>query len=216
MQTIPEQCDVPWSTALQTSAAGLRRRLGRSCVTMLGVVLAIALLSYMLVTSDMARSMLAANDPALNSLLQKSGVDILNSAKRDPMMLLLVSLSLVTCLVGIVNSMMMSVSERLKEIGTLKCLGATDGFIVRIYFIESLIVGVVGTLCGMVGGVVVAFAVLAWSYGTFAFRCLPVVAVGWSLLLSLIAGVVISVLAAIAPAIWASKQEPVNAMRIEE
>jgi putative ABC transport system permease protein len=213
---VPEQQSVPWSTAIQTGIAGIRRRLGRTVVTMLGVVLAIALLSYMLVTNNLTASMVSLNDQALNALLQKSGVDILQTARHDPMTTMLIVLSLATCLVGIVNSMLMSVSERLKEIGTLKCLGATDAFIVRIYFVESMFVGVIGTACGMVGGLAVSLCVLGWVYGGYVLKCFPVAHVFGSLAVSFVVGVLISVLAAIAPAIWAARQAPVSAMRIEE
>lgn len=213
---IPEQQNVPWSVALRTGVGGLRRRVGRSVVTMLGVLLAIALLSYMLVTGDLTRGLVAVNDAGLNALLQKAGVDILSADRSDPMTALLIGLSLVTCLVGIVNSMLMSVSERLKEIGTLKCLGATDAFIVRVFFIESILVGLAGTAAGMLAGTAVAVAVGVWSYGGFALKYLPPGPVAFSLLTALLAGTVISVAAAIAPAIWAARQEPVNAMRTEE
>ncbi|MBA4387235.1 MAG: hypothetical protein C0404_04595 [Verrucomicrobia bacterium] len=216
MQTIPEQGNVPWSTVIRTGLGGIRRRVGRTVVTMLGVVLAIALLSYMLATGNMTRSMTALNDPALNTLLQKAGVDILQMTGRDPSTTLLIVLSLATCLAGIVNSMLMSVSERLKEIGTMKCLGATDAFIVKIYFVESLFVGVLGTLCGMLTGLIVSLAVCGWNYGGFALRCFPVLNVLGSLAISFAVGVLISALAAMAPALWAAKQEPVSAMRIDE
>ena len=48
-----------------------------------------------------------------------------------------VGLALLVAFVGIVNAMLMSVTERFREIGTMKCLGALDGFIVKLFVIES-------------------------------------------------------------------------------
>ena len=57
-------------------------------------------------------------------------------------------MSLLVCFVGITNSMLMSVTERYKEIGTLKCLGALDNFIVKLFLIESGLLGFFGSLGG--------------------------------------------------------------------
>ena len=50
--------------------------------------------------------------------------------------------------VGIINAMLMSVTERIREIGTMKCLGALDAFILKIYFIEAALQGLIGTAMG--------------------------------------------------------------------
>jgi putative ABC transport system permease protein len=213
---IPSQAPVPWSVAFAVSWAGLRRRLMRSMITMLGIVLAIAFLTYMIVVDDSVKALVAANEDALNLLLQKAGVDIFAAGKRDTMMLLLIGLSLLTCLVGIVNSMLMSVTERIREIGTMKCLGALDSFIVKTYFIESSLQGVIGTIVGIVIGLAVAMSVLFATYGGYMFTYFPGRAVVNAMGIAFISGAVISVAASIAPAYWAARKEPVNAMRVEE
>lgn len=214
--SIPEQSIVPWSVALRVSWAGVRRRMLRSLITMLGIVLAIAFLAYMLVVDDITRALVLARNARLDVLLQKAGIDILGAGGPDTMMLLLVSLSLFTCLVGIVNAMLMSVTERIREIGTLKCLGALDGFIVRTYFIESSLQGVVGSFAGIVIGLLVALGATLANFGGYVFtyaRFLPVLG---SIAIAFGAGALISVLAAIGPAYWAARRQPVEAMRVEE
>ena len=215
-QEIPSQVPIPWAVAFAVSWAGLRRRLLRSMITMLGIILAIAFLTYMLVIDDITRALVAANDSALNVLLQKAGVDIFSVGKRDTMMLLLIGLALFTCLVGIVNSMLMSVTERIREIGTMKCLGALDSFIVKAYFIESSLQGVLGTAIGIGIGILVAAGVSLGAYGSYLISLFPVLAVLGSMARALAVGALISVVASIAPAYWAAKKEPVDAMRIEE
>ena len=117
---IPEQTQVSWAVTFSVSWAGIKRRFFRYKVTMTGVVMAIAFLTYMQVTNDIVKRLVAVNDKVLNVLLQKAGLDIYAASTSDRMMTLLIILSLLACLVGIVNSMLMSVTERIKEIGTLK------------------------------------------------------------------------------------------------
>lgn len=197
------------------SWGSLRRRIFRSLITMIGVILGIAFLTYMLVNDSIIKALVALKNDAVNVLLQKAGVDILQSG-TDTMMLLLIGLSLLTCLVGIINAMLMSVTERIKEIGTLKCLGAEDSFIVRTYFVESSLQGVLGTACGALAGLLVGVAVNALAYGGFVFRVFPWLAVVKAELIAFLIGSIMSVLASIAPAYWAARKQPVDAMRVEE
>jgi len=183
---------------------------------MAGVVLAVAFLTYMLCTEHITEALVKVNSDDLNRLLQKAGVDIFEVGQTDRMMVLLIGLSLLTCLVGIINSMLMAVTERIKEIGTLKCLGALDSFIVKTYLIESSIQGLIGTVLGMIIGLLVALAVSAHAFGRWVFLEFPGGAILKALSLSFAIGAVISVVASIAPAYWAAKKEPVDAMRVEE
>lgn len=212
---IPSQIKIPWGVAFSVSWGSLRRRIFRSLITMIGVVLGIAFLTYMLVNEALIRALVALKNNALNVLLQKAGVDILKEG-ADAMMILLIALSLLTCLVGIINAMLMSVAERIKEIGTIKCLGAEDAFIVKTYFIESSLQGVLGTAGGALIGLLVAVLVNVIAYGRFALAAFPWLAVGNAFCLALLIGSVMSVLAAIAPAYWAARKQPVDAMRVEE
>ena len=213
---IPEQTQVSWMVTVQVSWAGIKRRFFRSLITMSGVVLAIAFLTYMQMQNVIVKGLIKANDQVLNVLLQKAGVDIYAGDSSDRMMLLLIILSLLACLVGIVNSMLMSVTERIKEIGTLKCLGALDGFIIRSYFIESSLQGVAGTALGCIIGMVVAISAALSNYGRYVFPNLAYGGACLALLVSFLVGTLLSIFAAILPAYMAAKKQPVDAMRVEE
>jgi len=213
---IPDQTPVPWGVALIVSWGSLRRRFLRALITMLGVVLGIAFLTYMRVNNDIVHALIRLKDDGLNVLLQKAGVDIYAAQGTDTMMILLIGLSLITCLVGIVNAMLMSVTERIKEIGTLKCLGAEDSFIVKTYFIESSLQGVIGTALGALIGLLISVGVALISYGHWVFAGFPWMAVILSLTLALVIGSLMSVAASILPAYWAARKQPVDAMRVEE
>jgi putative ABC transport system permease protein len=213
---VPEQARLPWRVALTVGLAGLRRRFLRSLITTTGVILAIAFLAYMLTTDAVVRALLAANEDAVNVRLQQHGIDIYRAGGTDRMTILLLVLSLLTCTVGIVNSMLMAVAERVKEIGTLKCLGATDGFIVKTYFVEACLQSLCGALAGMCLGLAVALGVAFATYRGAVFRHLPGGAVAETLLVCAAIGLTISVVSAIGPAYLAARKQPVDALRIEE
>jgi putative ABC transport system permease protein len=213
---IPNQREVAWPIAFSVAWGSLRRRFMRAMITMAGVILAIAFLTYMLVTDNINQALLGLRDDAVNILLQQAGVDILTAGATDQMMLMLIGLSLLTCLVGIINAMLMAVTERIKEIGTLKCLGALDSFIVKTYFIEASLQGIIGTAMGMLIGLCIAVLIALSYYHQFVLPNLPMGRLTGSLLISLSVGSLISIAAAILPAYWAAQKAPVDAMRVEE
>lgn len=213
---VPQQTPVPWGVTFSVIVAGIRRRLFRSFITMVSVILAIAFLAYMLVGNAITNALVAADISELNLRLQNAGVDIFVGKETDEMTVMLLSLTLLACLVGIVNAMLMAVTERVKEIGTLKCLGATDRFIIKAYFIESSLQGLMGTSVGLVSGFLVALGVALRSYGGHVFRTFPALNAMQALGTSLLIGLALSVTAAIVPAYMAAKKEPVEALRVEE
>jgi len=128
----------------------------------------------------------------------------------------LAALALLVCFVGIVNAMFMTVQERFREIGTMKCLGALDSFIVKIFLAESAMLGFIGTLMGMVVGLVLS-VLRQWAvYGGAVWRYLSVGSLLLAAVMAAAVGLVLSTLAAIFPARKAARMEPVEAMRIEE
>lgn len=127
----------------------------------------------------------------------------------------LILVSFVVCIVGIANAMLMSVTERFREIATMKCLGATDGFIMINFILESIMQGIAGGAIGMVLGFVLG-ELRAWgSYGLMVLTSLPVLAALAAAGVALLVSIVISVLAAVYPAWVAARLAPMEAMRIE-
>lgn len=62
----------------------------------------------------------------------------------------MVSLLLILAIIGITNTMMMSVFERIKEIGMLRAMGLTDGQVVMLFLYEAAIIGFIGTTLGII------------------------------------------------------------------
>jgi len=129
--------------------------------------------------------------------------------------LALIIVSFLVCMVGIVNAMLMSVAERFREIATMKCLGATDGFIMVNFMLESCVQGLAGGVVGAVLGLILGVIRSWWMYGWIAITNVPLLPVLASSSISFVLGVILSVLAAVYPALVAARLAPMEAMRIE-
>lgn len=126
------------------------------------------------------------------------------------------SVALVVCTIGIMNSMLIAVSERFREIGTMKCLGALDSLIVRLFLLEALLLGISASLGGAILGFIFSFFVYWGKYGWTKFiHNLPVGGTLHNFLLVFIIGVVLTVIATIWPAYRASRLPAAAALRVE-
>jgi putative ABC transport system permease protein len=217
---IEKQIVLPWSRAIEIAAKSIKIRFWRSMITMGGVVLAIAFLMSIWTGNTFVGALALAEDPGIDVLLQRNGIDPDEIrigggglSERDKW---LISLSLLVCIVGIVNAMLMSVAERFREIGTMKCLGALDSFIVKIFFLESTFTGTVGTLLGVTVGFALTLARTTISYKGAIFEYFPFAGVGTAVLISFAVGTTLSIFAAIWPARSAAMMEPVEAMQVRE
>jgi ABC-type antimicrobial peptide transport system permease subunit len=108
--------------------------------------------------------------------------------------------------VGIMNSMLVGVTERTREIGIRKAVGATDSQILLQFLVEALIICVIGGIIGLF----VAYAFAYFLANLFSFQ--PVLS--WGIVLggfslALIVGVVFGMF----PAIRAARKDPIEALR---
>ena len=127
----------------------------------------------------------------------------------------LLALSFIVCMVGIANAMLMSITERFREIATLKCLGATDKFILVQITIEAALQGFVGGVLGVIIGLVITIIKDTLIFGGRLYIYFPISGVFIAMIASLLAGVFLSVFASIYPAWKAAKMAPMEAMRVE-
>lgn len=219
---IGRQIVLPLGKAVEIAMKSLRIRFWRSMITMSGIILAIAFLMSIWCANAYVSSFKALDDEnpdkgEITLLLQRQGINLAESetglsAKEK----WLVVLSLLVCVVGIVNAMLMSVAERVREIGTMKCLGALDGFIIKLFLLESSFQGICGTIFGIILGFVLTFIRSLIAYRLYAIIYFPWVGIIESALLSLAIGTILSVFAAIWPAYSAARMQPVDAMRVEQ
>lgn len=132
-----------------------------------------------------------------------------------PRIVALIIVSLLVCTVGIVNAMLMSVTERFKEIATMKCLGATDGVVMSKFVLEAGFQGVVGGCIGTLIGILLGVLRSLWGYGTIAVKNIPWDTLTGSFGVIVMIGIGLSIVAAIYPAWMAARLSPMEAMRVE-
>ena len=123
-------------------------------------------------------------------------------------MLVLSSVGLMVGGVGVVAIMMISVTERTREIGVRKALGATRGEILFQFLVEAATLTVLGGLCGMALGAVI-------SWGIRSFSPIPAEIPLWSIFAAIIASAVTGIFFGLYPANRAAKLDPVEALRYE-
>ncbi len=121
---------------------------------------------------------------------------------------LLVGISLVVGGIVIMNIMLMAVSERTREIGIRKALGAKRRDILAQFVIESATISTVGACLGIGLGIALAYAVKALTP-------LPAAVAPWSIGLGVFIGVAVGMIAGVYPASRASKLDPIAALRSE-
>jgi putative ABC transport system permease protein len=133
----------------------------------------------------------------------------------DRVFKLLDALALIAVVVaglGMVNTLSMSVMERVREIGVLRATGMSSRQVWGMVVVEAGVLGVVGAFLGALVGVVVGGLLLSWSSGRFVLAFEP----SWpSVLLAVVFGVLLSITAAIYPAGVASRQSIVRALQHE-
>jgi putative ABC transport system permease protein len=121
----------------------------------------------------------------------------------------LLALSVVVSLFGIVNTLVLTVFERTREIGTLRAVGMTRRQVRRMIRYESVITALIGAVLGIVLGVVLA-GLLVWRVDFIDFS-VPTVLI----LLFAVAAVVVGILAAIFPARRAARLNVLRALQYE-
>jgi len=209
---------LPFKKSLEISIKSLRARFYRSLITTLSLVLAVSFLSFVRVGTDVANGLLATGDPALRQALVRSGYDLGpedTHTGSSPKQRWIIILSLVVCTVGIINAQLMAVTERFREIGTMKCLGALDRFILRLFLLESGMQGLAGAFAGALIGAFFAVIGAGLHYGTVVLRVLPLSDVAISVGLATGVGCLLSLVGVLYPAIVAARMQPVDAMRVE-
>lgn len=210
---------LPLKVSLSIALKNIRVRFFRSMITTLSLVLAVAFLSFTLVSNDIAQSLFLVGDLNITDKLTKLGYDIspgAESISASAKQRWIVVLSLLVCVVGIVNAQIMSVSERFREIGTMKCLGALDGLVVKIFIIEAGMQGMTGALLGSLLGMISALLMGMFRFGLISFTTLSWGAVLNSMALGILIGTLLSLLGALYPAYMAARMQPVEAMRVEQ
>lgn len=203
------QVQLPLTKAFSIAMQNIRVRFWRSMITAAGVMLGIAFLG-----STACQWIISSHSP-MN--LEGLSLEAAKTQQQEAQMrqIWLVSMSLIVCTVGIANSMLMSVTERFKEIGTMKCLGALDGFIVKLFLLEAGFLGVIASFIGFLIGFSGSVLLQLFQLGPKLWERMPLDEVVKSFGFAMVAGTVLTVLATIFPAIRAAQLPPAAALRSE-
>lgn len=129
---------------------------------------------------------------------------------------LMLGLSVLVSAAGVLNTMLMSVSQRYREIGTMKCLGALDKFVLFSVMVESAILGFVGAVIGVVIGLTISILLGLLEYGFSLFQYLQFDWILLKILAAFALGIFLTTFGSSIPAVIASRMPPMDAMRGEK
>ncbi len=139
--------------------------------------------------------------------------EMVNQARNVGMILSILlasiaSISLIVGSIGIMNMMLVSVTERTREIGIRKALGASNRWIMFQFLTESVLISFMGSFVGMILGVVFS------QIGGFIFDKTVPISI-WSVIISVSVAVIVGVASGLMPAIKAMKLDPIEALRYQ-
>jgi len=215
---VQRQIVLPWNQVVKISFNSMRVRLFRSLITTLTLALAVAFVAYIWSGYEILNALWSQGDVSLRERILSVGYELseggaFGSSPKDRWLAIL---SLLVCVVGIVNAQLMAVTERFREIGTFKCLGALNSFVVRIFVLESAYQGLLGGVAGSLAGILVSTLSLALKLGWPVLLYWPplkmLFTIGWATLLA----VLLSLIGVIYPALVAAKMQPAVALRTEQ
>lgn len=190
--------ELPLAEAFRISLEQIRKRFARSMIVILSVALGIAFMSYLQMTNVL-----------LSAYMKQEGAAI------EAYQSWLVIVSLFVCAVGLVNSTMIATYERYREIGTMKCLGALDEHILKLYLIEAFLFGLSGGVLGFILGSTIAILSNCLQLGMNVLWRTPIIETLQLFGLTTSLAIILSLIATAYPALKAAKLNPVEALRYD-
>ncbi|MEK7398440.1 MAG: FtsX-like permease family protein [Candidatus Poribacteria bacterium] len=210
--SIKSQIELPLAEAIRISFQSLKIRFWRSMITTAGILLGIAFFVAVLSGAEITKVM-----------VERQGSQAIITAIDDvqtgisSQQIWLIAMSLIVCVVGIANSMLMAVTERFREIGTMKCLGALNKFIVELFLLESGFQGLSGAVMGALVGFISIMLLNLKDYGLDVFLGFPqyILRVLMYMGIACILGMLLAIIGAAGPAYRAAQLPPAEAMRVD-
>jgi putative ABC transport system permease protein len=213
---IEKQRQLPLGQVIEIAWRNIRVRLARSLLITSGIILALAFLTYVLCSDSIARAIQENAPGKVIDQLRKQGVVFTETSEDARIQTFWVAgLAVLVSFVGILNAMLLSVTERYGEIGTMKCLGALDRLIIELFLIESLFQGMVGTLLGIEIGVLLTLLEGFAQFGGVMWNYLPIQLILVQVFICFMVGTGLTVIGALYPAWHASRMQPIEAMRMQ-
>jgi putative ABC transport system permease protein len=120
-------------------------------------------------------------------------------------------ISIITILgssIALMNIMLVSVTERTREIGVRKALGAKNATISTQFFIETIVIGQIGSVLGIILGILTGLVFSSFFESEFSLPWIPMI---WATIITF----VVAIIAGFYPAMKASKLDPIESLRYE-
>lgn len=189
--------EFPVSEAFSMSLHQIRKRFQRSMILVASIALGIAFMTHLTMTNLI-----------FNAYMKETGTTI------EAYQFWLLVLAFLVCSVGLINSYLIAVYERYTEIGIMKCLGALNQHILKLFIIEALLFGLFGGIVGFILGTITATTSSLIQLGLDVLQKLPIIDMFMNFSLIMVLSVTLTVISAIFPALRAAKLKPVEALRV--
>jgi putative ABC transport system permease protein len=165
--------------------------------------------STITVLENYLENMLGISSDYFSVSSQSSMLDAMTDISNTLSLLLggIASISLIVGGIGVMNVMLVSVTERTKEIGIRKALGAKRRDILMQFLIESLILCIIGGTIGVLLGIGIGSILQIFGFGFSAGSSIIAISFGSCAIIGLVFGIF--------PAYKASKLNPIDALRTE-
>lgn len=199
--------DLVWSLAMSS----LRVRLGRATITGLTITTATAFMMYLL-----TMPFEDPNAPTAAGVAGWMGLRATKSPAEIQGFILMLVLSLLVAAAGVLNTMLMSVSQRYREIGTIKCLGALDQLVLMSVLVEAALLGLIGAVIGVVIGSSISLLLSVVDYGGSFLSHFNYHWIIFKILFVFLVGMALTTFGAAVPAYIAARMPPIEAMRGEK
>jgi lipoprotein-releasing system permease protein len=134
------------------------------------------------------------------------------------MMFVLLVLVVIVAAFNIVSTLAMIVVEKHREIAILKAMGATGHAVMRVFMLDGLVIGLMGTIIGIPLGYAICWAIQTWFSlpgDVYLLTKIPVNIKAFDVLVVGLSAIVITFLATIYPCLQAAKLDPAEALRYE-
>ena len=188
----------PLSEAFSISLEQIKRRFLRSFIVITSIVLGVAFMSYLIMTNVI-----------VNAFMRETGASV------EAYQFWLVIVSFFVCGISLINATLIAIYERYKEIGTMKCLGALDQHILKLFFIEAFLFGLIGGVMGFLSGTLIAALSSIFQFGIGVIWKIPPVETLTYMGLTTLLSIVLSIGTTIYPALKAARLNPVEALSFE-